>query len=83
MNFLSALHWLPVDKEHPCQPTFAERHIEDAEGTIRDEHQQHDDKAGKRFLYGLYDNDRECLGVDERLVPGRSFTRSGGKPHGS
>ena len=47
---LPALHWLPLDKEHSRQPAFAERLLEDAEGPIRQEHQQHDEVAGERFL---------------------------------
>src|SRR4249920_1987370 len=43
-------HWFPLDKEHPRQPAFAERLAEDAEGEIRNEHQQHDEIAGECFL---------------------------------
>jgi hypothetical protein len=36
---LLSLHRLPLNKEHPLQPAFAERVAGDAEGEKRNEHQ--------------------------------------------
>ena len=47
---LPPLHQLPFDKEHPLQPAFTERLAEDTESEKRNEHQQHDEVAGERFL---------------------------------
>jgi hypothetical protein len=47
---LPPCHWFSLDKKHPRQPAFAERLAEDAEGEIRNEHQQHDEVAGECFL---------------------------------
>jgi hypothetical protein len=49
-GLLPPRHRLPLDKEHPRQPAFAERLGEHAEGEIRNEHQQHDEVAGECFL---------------------------------
>ena len=47
---LPPLPELPLDEEHPFQPAFAKRLAEDAESEKRNEHQQHNDKAGDGFL---------------------------------
>ena len=44
------LHRLALDKEHPHQPAFPERVVEHLKSEIRNEHQQHDQVAGERFL---------------------------------
>ena len=43
--------WLmPLDKEHPLEPAFAEFVTQDAEGEKREQNQQHDEVSGERLL---------------------------------